>query len=274
MTSRDEGLSSNRALWDEWTDIHETSEFYDLAGFKQGGVRLRDYELEEIGDVTGKDLLHLQCHFGMDTLSWARLGARVTGADFSERAIDLARSLAAELDIEARFVCSDIYELPTALEDSFDVVYTSRGVLGWLPDLEPWARVVAHFLRPGGVFYVSDIHPVTLVFDDTEETTALEVRWPYFPRREPVAFPVKGSYADPSADVKTKFEFAWPHSMAEVVTSLASAGLRIEWLHEWPWLEWQLPFLIPRDNGTWGLRPDQEGEIPLYFSLRATKNSA
>lgn len=142
MTSRDEGLSSNRALWDEWTDIHETSDFYDLVSFKQGGVGLRDYELEG----------------------------------------------------EAQFVCSDIYELPTALEDSFDVVYTSRGVLGWLPDLEPWARVVAHFLRPGGVFYVSDIHPVTWVFDDTEE---MEVRFPYFPRREPVAFPVKGSYADP-----------------------------------------------------------------------------
>lgn len=274
MTSRDEGLSSNRALWDEWTGIHETSEFYDLASFKQGGVRLRAYEIEEIGEVAGKDLLHLQCHFGMDTLSWARLGARVTGADFSERAVALARSLAAELDIDAHFVCSDIYELPRALEGVFDVVYTSRGVLGWLPELEPWARVIAHFLRPGGAFYINEIHPFTWVFDDTEATTDLRVRFPYFPRSEPVALPVKGSYADPSAEVRTKFEYTWPHSIAEIVTSLASAGLHIDFLHEWPWLEWQLPFLVLRDDGTWELPPDQEGEIPLYFSLKATKSSA
>ena len=147
----DDPIRANNALWDEWTVIHERSEFYDLEGFKRGGVRLRPYEIEEIGPVEGKDLLHLQCHFGIDTLSWARLGARVTGADFSEAALTLARSTAADIGIaDARFVQSDVYDLPAALEGDFDIVYTSRGVLGWLPDIRRWAEVVAHFVRPGG----------------------------------------------------------------------------------------------------------------------------
>jgi SAM-dependent methyltransferase len=167
----DDYLAANRALWDEWTAIHEASSFYDLEGFKagrsggsggSGGSRLRPYEVAEVGEVGGKSLLHLQCHFGIDTLSWARLGARVTGADFSHRAIELARSIAAELDLDATFVRSDLYDLPSVLDGQFDVVYTSRGVLGWLPDLERWAAVVAHFLRPGGVFYITEIHPVAL----------------------------------------------------------------------------------------------------------------
>lgn len=274
MTSAEEGLVSNRALWDEWTGIHESSQFYDLEGFRQGGVRLKQYEIEEIGPVEGKNLLHLQCHFGIDTLSWARLGAKVTGADFSSRAVELARSLAGELDIDAHFVCSDIYELPQALEDTFDVIYTSRGVLGWLPDLGPWARVIAHFLRPGGVFYISEIHPIVYVFNDTDGVTDLEVRFPYFPRPEPIALPVKGSYADPTAEVTSSVEYTWPHSMAEVVTSLASAGLRIDFLHEWPWLDWDLPYLVPRADGTWGLPPERDGEIPLSFSLRALRPGA
>lgn len=186
----------------------------------------------------------------------------MTGADFSPRGVELARSLAVELN------------LPRALEDTFDVVYTSRGVLGWLPDLEPWARVIAHFLRRGGVFYISEIHPFTYVFDDTVGTTDLEVRFSYFPRPEPVALPVKGSYANPSATVETKVEYTWPHSMAEVVTSLAAAGLHIDFLHEWPWLDWELPYLVPRADGNWGLPPERDGEIPLSFSLRATRTGA
>jgi SAM-dependent methyltransferase len=153
----DDCLAANKALWEERTAIHQTSSFCNLEGFKRGGSRLRTYE---VGEVTGKSLLHLQCHFGIDTLSWARLGARVTGADFSDRAIELARSLATELALDATFVRADLYDLPAVLDGQFDVVYTSHGVLGWLPDLERWAGVVAHFLRPGGVFYLTEIHPV------------------------------------------------------------------------------------------------------------------
>ncbi len=262
----DEYLAANRALWDEWTAIHETSSFYDLEAFKAGGSRLRDYEVDEVGDVTGKSLLHLQCHFGIDTLSWARLGARVTGADFSDRAIELARSLAAELRLDATFVRSDLYDLPSVLDGQFDVVYTSRGVLGWLPDLGRWAGVVAHFLRPGGVFYMTEIHPVAQAF---AEEPKLRLGYPYFPRPEPLAIPVHGSYADPTAQVHQPVEYGWAHSMGEIVTAVAAAGLRIEFLHELPFVDWPVPFLVRQDDGTWRLPPDAGGELPLFFSLRA-----
>ena len=141
MTDHEAALRDNQALWDAWTRIHEASEFYDLEGFKRGGIRLRPYEVDEVGPVEGKDLLHVQCHFGIDTLSWARLGARVTGADFSDAAVGLARSIAAEIGIEnARFVRSSVYDLPENLKGEFDIVYTSRGVLGWLPDIRRWAE--------------------------------------------------------------------------------------------------------------------------------------
>lgn len=265
----DDYLAANRALWDEWTAVHETSSFYYLEGFKAGGSRLRDYEVDEVGDVTGRSLLHPQCHFGIDTLSWARLGARVTGADFSARAIELARSLAGELHLDATFIRSDLYDLPAVLDGQFDVVYTSRGVLGWLPDLERWAGVVAHFLRPGGVFYVAEIHPVAQAF---AEEPQLRLGSPYFPRREPLAMPVQGSYADPTAQVRQPVEYGWVHSMGEVVSAVAGAGLRIEFLHEFPFVEWPLPFLVRDDDGTWRLPSDAGGELPLFFSLRATRS--
>jgi len=142
-------LEENRRLWDAWTGIHVASEFYDVDSFRDGGdrqIRIKDYEREEVGDVIGRSLLHLQCHFGLETLSWARLGATVTGADFSPEAIDAARRLADEVGVPATFVCANLYDLPRTLdaEAGFDVVYTSHGVLGWLPDIRGWARVAAH----------------------------------------------------------------------------------------------------------------------------------
>jgi SAM-dependent methyltransferase len=269
----DEYLEANQALWNEWTDIHETSEFYDLEGFKAGGIRLRDYEVADVGDVTGKELLHLQCHFGLDTLSWARLGARATGTDFSGKAIALARSLAAELGLDARFVESTLFELPNVLEGEFDVVYTSRGVIGWLPDLRPWAEVIAHFLKPGGIFYIAEGHPVLWALDDTEEVGPgeLRVKYPYFSRPEPLEFPTQGSYADPTAHVEQPVEYSWVHSMGEIVTVLAEAGLRIEFLHEFPFVEWPVSFLEKRDDGKWWPPDNAEGELPLFFALKASK---
>ena len=267
----DEYLEANRALWDEWTGIHEGSAFYDLDSFKAGGIRLRDYEVVEVGDVAGKDLLHLQCHFGIDTLSWARLGANVTGADFSGRAIALARSIAAELGLDARFVESNVYDLPSALHGDFEIVYTSRGVLGWLPDLRAWAGVIAHFLRPGGTFYITEGHPVMWALDDGEGVTEPRLKYPYFPRPEPLVFPTQGSYADPSAHVNQPVEYGWAHSMGEIVTVLAEAGLRIEFLHEWPFVEWPVPYLEPGDDGKWHPPADWEGELPLFYSLKAKK---
>jgi SAM-dependent methyltransferase len=273
VTDPAEAIRDNNALWDEWTRIHETSAFYDLEGFKRGGVRLRPYELDEIGPVDGLELLHLQCHFGIDTLSWARLGARVTGVDFSLAGVELARSVAAEIGIDgARFVHSDLYDLPTVLDGTFDLVYTSRGVLGWLPDVRRWAEVIAHFVRPGGRFYITEIHPVAQVFEDDDiEPGELRLRYPYWQHVEPLSFPVIGSYAEPTAEVGVHTEHGWNHGLGEIVTALVDAGLRIDSLREYPFVDWPVEFLVEAPDGTYRLPAGTPGELPLFFSILATK---
>jgi SAM-dependent methyltransferase len=272
MTARQSWLQGNRDVWDAWTRVHERSAFYDLEGFKRGGVRVRDYEVAEIGPVAGKDLLHVQCHFGIDTLSWARLGARVTGADFSERGIELARSIAAEIGIDARFVVSNVYDLPANLDGDFDIVYTSRGVLGWLPDVRGWAKVVAHFVRPGGIFYITEVHPVIQAFE-TEGVAPgeLRLRYPYWEHREPLTFEVHGSYADPTADVHDMTEYGWNHSLGEIATALIDAGLRIDAVREYPFVDWAMDILVQSHDGTYRLPGDLDGRLPLFFSIKASK---
>ena len=268
-------FTANEELWNAWTAVHAAGDFYDLEGFKAGGVRIRPYEIELLGDVTGKSLLHLQCHFGIDTLSWARLGARVTGADLSPDAIELARMLADELGFpDARFVRSNLYDLPNALDGTFDIVYTSRGVLGWLPDIRAWARVVAHFLAPGGTFFITEAHPVMNVFENEGVAPGeLRLTYPYWEHREPLTFAVKGSYADPDADVGDLTEHSWDHGLGEIVTALIDAGLRIDKLIEYPFLEWKVDFLVEEEPGNdrWVLPPGTPGELPLMFSLLASK---
>jgi SAM-dependent methyltransferase len=268
-------FAANEELWNAWTAVHAAGDFYDLEGFKAGGIRIRPYEIDLLGDVTGKSLLHLQCHFGIDTLSWARLGARVTGADLSPDAIELARVLADELGFpEARFVCSNLYDLPEALDGSFDIVYTSRGVLGWLPDIRAWARVVAHFLASGGTFFITEAHPVMNVFENEGVAPGeLRLTYPYWEHREPLTFAVKGSYADPDADVGDLTEHSWDHGLGEIVTALVDAGLRIDKLIEHPFLEWKVDFLVEEEAGDdrWVLPQGTPGELPLMFSLLASK---
>lgn len=266
-------LQANRALWHEWTGINYRSDFYKVEAFKQGLNKLRAYEMEEVGPVAGKTLLHLQCHFGLDSLCWARLGAQVTGADFSSAAIQQATALAAEVGLQARFVCSELYDLPNQLDGMFDIVYTSRGVLGWLPDLNRWGEVVARFLKPGGILYITEIHPVAWIFDDDEGVTELRVRYPYFTTTEPLAFKVQGSYADRTAKVSQEFEYGWNHGLGEIVTGLTRTGLKIEFLHEFPFCEWPVSFLVPASDGTYRLPGDLDGKLPLFFSLKASKTT-
>ncbi|UCG30700.1 MAG: class I SAM-dependent methyltransferase, partial [candidate division WOR-3 bacterium] len=159
-------FEANKQLWNGLVSINKSSRMYDLDGFKKGKSSLNFIELEELGDVSGKSLLHLQCHFGMDTLSWARLGAKVTGIDFSEEAIRLARSLSKEFDIPGRFIQSNVYDAREVLSEKFDLVYTSYGVLCWLPDLAEWGRIIHHFLKEDGIFYMVEFHPVRAMFDD------------------------------------------------------------------------------------------------------------
>ena len=262
----------NLEHWNEVTPIHERSAFYDVRGFKAGKSSLMPIERAELGDVAGKSLLHLQCHFGLDTLSWARLGARVTGVDFSGESVALARSLAEELEIQANFILSNVYDLPSALDEKFDIVFTSYGVLCWLPDLERWAQVIAHFLKPGGIFYIVEFHPFACVFNGEVDATDLRINYPYFHSVEPTKYEPDGSgtYVNRSATVTTS-TFEWEHSLGDILNSLISAGLKIEFLHEFPYaIERLLPLMEQGEDRWWRLKEGKDS-IPLTFSLMATK---
>ncbi len=259
----------NRAWWDERAPHHVTGELYDVAGFKggfEGGrSRLRAFEPDELGDVTGRDLVHLQCHFGLDTLSWARLGARVTGLDFSAPAIDSAIALAAEVGLDARFVTADVYDAPAALGRTYDIVYTGIGALPWLPDIPRWATVIRALLRPGGTFYLVEIHPILDILGDGDMT----VRYPYI-HDEPIAEDEPGSYAtaggDPYTNVATR---SWNHPLSRVIGSLLDAGLTIELFNEHPFTVYERwPFMRRDGEGRYWL-PAEYPALPLLYSLRA-----
>jgi SAM-dependent methyltransferase len=275
MSEHAREIADNRKLWDAWTPIHTSGSFYDVQRFRDdpADVRIEPWERAEVGDVTGKTLLHVQCHFGLDTLSWARLGAsRVTGVDFSEPAIAFAKELADETGLadRARFVVSNVYDLPGPLAgETFDVVYTGRGAISWLPDLEPWARTVAGFVAPGGVFYIHEGHPVLWALDDEQPAGELRLGYDYW-GGETLSFPVEGSYADETAEVDAEVEHGWNHSLGEIVTVLADNGLRIELLDEKRVLDWPAPFLEERD-GHWLWPAGMPGNLPLMYSLRARK---
>ncbi len=261
-----EYFESNQEMWNGYVSIHERSKFYDVDGFKKGRNSLTFVELEELGDVSGKSLLHLQCHFGLDSMSWARLGARVTGVDFSEKAIALARSLAEELSINTRFIQSNIYDLTDVLQEQFDIVFTSYGVLCWLPDLKKWGRVIGNSLKENGTFYMIEFHPIRSMFDDDGN-----IKEPYFHTEEPFKCEGSGSYADPTADFK-HVSYEWTHSLGDVVNALSEAGLRIEFLHEFPFsTSGDCPFLEKRKDGLW-YHKNSDIKIPLMFSIKAKKD--
>ena len=187
-------------------------------------------------------------------------------------AIAAARGLAAELAIPATFIQSDVDRLPEVLDQQFDIVYTSVGVLGWLPDIASWGRVAAQFVRPGGFLYLTEIHPVAQVFENEGvEAGELRLAYPYWSHAEPLRFEVKGSYADRDAPTDGLVENGWDHSLGEIVTSLADAGLRLEFLHEFDFVRWPVDFLVEGDDGRWRLPAGSGGELPLFFSLKATK---
>jgi SAM-dependent methyltransferase len=265
----DDWLIDNRAYWDERAPLHTTSDFYAMARFREGATSLRPFEIAELGDVAGRRLLHLQCHFGQDTLSWARLGAQVTGLDFAPAAVEAARALATELGVSgARFVESNVYDAPAALGERFDVVYTGLGVLGWLPDIDAWARVVADLLEPGGVFYIAEFHPFMGVLDDETGTT---VARDYFPDK-PTTFDEPGSYADWHLPTVHNRATVWRHTLGDILSALCAAGLRIEFLHEHQVTYFDQFYNLVRDEDGTFHRPDGLPRLPLMFSIRATRS--
>ncbi len=261
-------LSSNKALWDKYTEIHSSTDCYRLKEFLAGENKLNALEREELGSVEGKSLLHLQCHFGMDTLSWARLGASVTGMDFSDKAIDLAKSLAKELDLPARFICSDLYDLPNHLHERFDIVFTSYGILTWLPDIPRWAQIAASYVKPGGTFYLVEFHPFAQIFDESKH--GLVIKYPYFDRSMQVST-CDASYAD----FETKFEpipvCEWSHPLGEVASSLINAGLRLEFIHEFDYSVYQQLADLQETTDHRYVFPQAVAPIPLMYSIRAIK---
>ncbi|BCB75537.1 class I SAM-dependent methyltransferase [Phytohabitans flavus] len=263
-------LEINRANWDARVPVHLTGEVYDIPAFVAGEQTLRDHEPGEVGDVRGKSLLHLQCHIGLDTLSWARRGATVTGLDFSRPALDAAASVAAQIGAaSARFVRANVYDGADVLAgQSFDIVYTSIGSLQFLPDLEGWARVVAALLAPGGICYVAETHPL-LGFLDFD---CRSLRGGYFNRQ--VIVKDEGTYGNPGAELESPVSYQWIHHIAEVVSVLGGAGLRVEFVHEHDWIWFPIfPVLVRQDDGRWRF-PDGHPTLPLQYSLRARKDSA
>jgi SAM-dependent methyltransferase len=263
---------ANRALWNQWTPFHERAPMYRVDRFRAGESTLLPQDQAWVGDVTGRSLLHLQCHFGLDTLSWARLGARVTGVDISDEAIDLARRLASDGNIPARFIRCDLLDLPAHLDETFDIVFTSYGVLPWLSDLPAWGRIVARYLKPGGRFHVIDGHPFSDVFQQTDGATGFEnlrVAQSYF-ARTPWHYVAQRSYAmtaEQAHPPTTAFEFH--HTLGDVINAIASAGLRIERVEEHgehPYAR----FFFQADDGS-GRNLDPQARVPVLFSLVASK---
>lgn len=263
-------MESNKRLWNELTPLHLASPFYAVDTFKQGANSLTSIELEEIGDVSGRTLLHLQCHFGLDSLSWARRGAKVVGVDFSDVAIKHAKRLGRQIGAKARFICSSVYGLDRVLKRKFDIVFTSRGVLCWLPDLNEWARIISHFLKRGGIFYIVESHPFANTFADEKDTKALEVFYPYFQGRQPMHFPPGPSYA--SGEIKlANPSYEWFHPLSDIVNALITNGLAVQFFHEFPFIGYQkFPFLEKDADGWWRL-PNGRKDVPLLFSLMAKK---
>ncbi|MET7390584.1 class I SAM-dependent methyltransferase [Streptomyces sp. NPDC005529] len=276
-TKKEDWQEKNLAVWDERAAIHAASPIYNLAGFRDrfrsGRDVLSDFEIGEVGDVSGKRLLHLQCHIGTSTLSWGRRGALVTGLDFSGVAVETARRLAVDLDCrQVRFVQSSVYEAPMALDDEvFDVVYIGVGSLGWMDDLERWANTVASLVAPGGFLYIKEFHPVALCISSDGTPFGED----YF-TRGPLVYQESGTYGDRNAPTLHTRSVKWRHTIGDVVSAVCAAGLRLEFLHEFDFAtgissRWKnLRKVSDAGSGNIWRLPEGLPRAPLTYSLKAS----
>lgn len=260
-----EYLEINRQSWNKRLDTHLESEFYDLPGFKKGNTSLNSIELELLGNIQDKSILHLQCHFGQDSISLSRLGADVTAVDLSDRSIATAKKLAKECNSNAKFICSDVYSLADVLDQKFDIVYTTYGTISWLPDLDKWAKVISHFLKPSGQFVFVEFHPVVWMFDDDLK----EVGYNYF-NEKPIIEEESGSYADRDANFKNQY-VCWNHSISETVNSLLSNQLQIELLNEYDYSPYKaVNHMEEFEKGKYRVK-HFGNKAPLVYSILAQK---
>lgn len=259
-------FKANKDSWNKRTAVHRDSDFYGLKEFKKGETSLTKIELEELGDVKGKTLLHLQCHFGMDTLSWSRLGAKCVGVDLSDEAIKTAIELNNELGLDAEFVNCNVYDLKKHLDKKFDIVFTSYGTIGWLPNLDKWSAIISNYLKPGGIFYIADFHPSLWMMDDDFTF----IKYSYF-NKEVIAEETQGTYSDRNAPITTT-NYSWNHPFSEIINSLIKHGLTILHLNEFPFS----PFncfnnLEQGEDGMWRIKGIDE-KLPMMYSIKARKN--
>ncbi len=252
-------INDNQALWDDWAQFHPQTTFYDMEAFMAGASSLKPIEREALGDVNGKSLLHLQCHFGQDSLSWARLGAEVTGVDFSAQAIEQARQLNEQLGLSAHFLQSDVLQLRGKLQRAFDIVFTSYGTIVWLPELSEWGRVVAEHLKPGGTFFMAEFHPGMYMFDFESGRYA----YSYFNEGAPYTEQASGSYAQPDEGT-LRTEHTWSHSLSEIIGALLQAGLVLSDFQEYPYSPYNcFPNMEEVAPGRWQCR-ELRGAPHLY----------
>lgn len=265
MSSEEKYLAINKASWNARTEVHVTSEFYDLDGFLNGNSSLNPIELKLLGDVAGTSILHLQCHFGQDTISLNKLGAEVTGVDLSDKAIEKAKQLAQQVQAHADFICCDVYDLPNWLDKQFDCVFTSYGTIGWLPDLDKWAKVIARFLKPGGKLVFVEFHPVVWMFDNDFQSIAYN----YF-NAGAIVEVEEGTYADQSAQLSQEY-VTWNHSISEVVTSLIQNGFELTSLDEYDYSPYNC-FNKTVEVAPKKFRIEHLGnKIPMVYSIVASK---
>lgn len=263
MSNNQHYFDTNKATWNTKTKVHAESDFYNLEAFKNGETSLNAYELEALGDVNGKSLLHLQCHFGQDTLSWSRLGAKCVAVDLSDEAIKLAQQLNNELQLDAQFVCCNVLDTSKHVNDRFDIVFTSYGTIGWLPDLKPWAKMIAERLKPDGVFYMVEFHPIVWMFDYLDGQPIMKYG---YNQEEVIYEEYEGTYGNTNSKMMSK-EYGWNHGLGEVVTALTEAGLIIEGLQEFDASPYDvLPNLVKNEDG---LFETKDKLYPLLFEIKA-----
>ncbi|QBO58680.1 class I SAM-dependent methyltransferase [Chryseobacterium salivictor] len=258
-------LDINRKLWNAKVETHLKSDFYFVDEFLKGRTSLNSIELDLLGDVKDKNILHLQCHFGQDSISLSRLGAKVTGIDLSDKSIEAAKKLAQQCETDTQFLVSDVYDLPNVLHQKFDILYATYGTIGWLPDLQKWAEVIAHFLKPGGQLIFVEFHPVVWMYDDDFTF----VKHSYF-NNEQIIETNQGTYADPRADLMNE-EVSWNHSLSEVFTNLSGEDLLLQNFQEYNWSPYPCFRHIEEvEKGKYQI-PQFGNRVPLVYSLVAEK---
>lgn len=268
-------LRQNKANWDQRAPLHAASDGYGTETFVSDPVYLSDvvrFDLPRLGDIDGLRGVHLQCHIGTDTLSLARLGARMSGLDFSPASLEQARTLARRCGADIGFVEADVYSADQVLPaGTFDFVYTGIGALIWLPRIDEWARVVAALLKPGGRLFVREGHPMLLAVNEARED-GLVIEYPYFERAEPVAWDDDGTYVETDTRLTATRTYEWNHGLGEIVSALFRHGLQLSALEEHDSLPWEaLPGrMVLDDAGEWRLAKDR-WRLPLSYTLQAVK---